>query len=234
MKQLSIASVKFLLLIVLTIFALGTQLYVHAQVDTTNTETSLLNEEEMQRFEEQRKQRELEMRPENGSRPDNATQMEAREQLREEKRVQATETSQHRLANLANNVVGRFVSVTTRVTNIITRIDSRIVKIKAMGIDTAPAEAKLAEAKTELENVKQLIATFGNASIALSSDNPQEVFKSVRTSVQSARDSLGKIRTLLKETVTLLKEAVQASGITNGVSPVVSESNNTQQEAVAE
>ena len=154
--------------------------------------------------------------------PQEGSATQEQQRTRTERRAEFTEGMHNRVINLSRNVAGRFGSALIRMTNIMYRIETRITKLKALGIDTALAETKLAEAKTALNNTEMSISSFVSAQNELSGDNTQEVFKTMQTYVRSGRESLVLTHTLLKETVSLLKQAVQNTDGMSGVSPAVS------------
>lgn len=154
--------------------------------------------------------------------PQEGSATQEQQRTRTERRAEFTEGMHNRVINLSRNVAGRFGSALIRMTNIMYRIETRITKLKALGIDTAPAETKLAEAKTALNNTEMSISSFVSTQNELSGDNTQEVFKTMQTYVRSGRESLVLTHTLLKETVSLLKQAVQNTDGMSGVSPAVS------------
>lgn len=144
---------------------------------------------------------------------------------RTERRAEFTEGLQNRMLNLSRNVTNRFSSAIRRMTNITFRLEARIIKLKSAGIQTAPAEAKLAEAKVALEKTRGSVASFASAQIVLGGDNTKEVFRTMQTHAREGRESLILTHTLLQETVSLLKEAVQNSNATTGVSDAVQNDN---------
>ncbi len=154
--------------------------------------------------------------------PQEGSATQEQQRTRTERRAEFTEGMHNRVINLSRNVAGRFGSALIRMTNIMYRIETRITKLKALGIDTAPAETKLAEAKTALNNTEMSISSFVSAQNELSGDNTQEVFRTMQTYVRSGRESLILTHTLLKETVSLLKQAVQNTDGMSGASPTVS------------
>ena len=156
-----------------------------------------------------------------------------RQNTRAERKTEFTESMHNRILNLSRNVTNRFGSAILRMTNITIRLESRIAKLKSTGIETSPAEAKLAEAKVSLENTQRSMGSFTSAQIGLGGDNTKEVFHTMQTYVRDGRESLILTHTLLRETVALLKEAVQKADVGTGVSDSV-QSDNASSTAVLE
>lgn len=140
---------------------------------------------------------------------------------RTERRAEFTEGMQNRMFNLSQNVANRFKSALVRMANISLRLESRIAKLKAAGVETTPAEAKLSEARISLENTRMSMTSFALAQGTLSGDKSKEAFLALKTHARAARESLILTHTLLRETVALLKKAVQNSDASRGVSSSV-------------
>ncbi|MFZ2253207.1 MAG: hypothetical protein WAW13_03490 [Minisyncoccia bacterium] len=138
---------------------------------------------------------------------ENKTEREAtRTEAREERRATLKVEFQNRMVNLAQNVTKRLSFGVDRLANITFRIETRISKLKAMGIDTGEVERKLLEAKDSLQATRNIIANIGSVQVAVGSDAPQSSFAAIRTQFDEARTSLKKTHTLLSETVALLKK----------------------------
>ena len=135
-----------------------------------------------------------------------------------------SETLQERVINLASNVSLRLTAATGRFGDIVARLETRIEKFKLEGVDTAPAEAKLTEAKHVL--VSAIIALDGlpSAKAAVSGDTPREAMGEIRVQIMAIRDDLGRVQTLLRETIALLKEALRNAEAEKGVSGAVTDS----------
>ncbi len=162
--------------------------------------------------------------------PENAARGEMREarmEAKEERRVALQKQLQDRIVNLASNVTNRLNAATGRMENIIGRLDSRITKLKAVGVDTESAEAKLVEAKNALAETKVKLATLGSVHAAVTGETPRESYIVIRAEFLAVRDGIKQTHALLRETVTLLKDAVRNTPETNGVSDAVSNATTT-------
>jgi len=162
--------------------------------------------------------------------PENAARGELREarmEAKEERRVALQKQLQDRIVNLASNVASRLNAATSRMENIIGRLDSRITKLKAVGVDTASAEAKLVEAKNALAETRAKLASLGSVHAAVTGETPRESYATIRAEFLAVRDGIKQTHALLRETVTLLKAAVRNTPETNGVSDAVSNATTT-------
>ncbi len=131
---------------------------------------------------------------------------------RVERKAMLAQGIQDRIVNLTSNVTDRLQAGIDRLDHIITRIDSRIVKLKAEGYDTTGAEQRVGDAKTTLEVAKKTLAEARSAKKAVGSDTPREAYKEIRVQLSGVQDLLKQTRALLKETVVLLKETMQKKG----------------------
>lgn len=144
-----------------------------------------------------------------------------RQENREFRRSAISRNAQDRIINLSQNVIARLVSATERMRNIVGRIETRIEKLKALGVDTAPAETKLNDAKNALLAVEDVLDELGSIETIVRGDTPRDSFSQVRTQFIGARDLIKQTQTLLIETVSLLKEAVQNANLGRGTSDAV-------------
>ncbi len=133
------------------------------------------------------------------------TRAEERREIRENRRGMLTENIQNRIINLGQNVTLRLASAIKRFENIIARIDSRIVKLKAEGFDTTSAESKLIEAKSSLTDTKNILNSIGSVRNAISGETPRDSFQIIRAQLIAVRDGLKNTHALLRETIPLLK-----------------------------
>jgi len=93
-------------------------------------------------------------------------------------------------------------------TNIILRLNSRIEKQKALGIDTASAETKLAEAQQTLSIARTTLEGQGSLVQAITSDTPRERYRVLREQFLVVQFNLRATNALLRDTVILLKGGV--------------------------
>lgn len=153
---------------------------------------------------------------------------EARQELREERKTAVQEVSHERIFNLSRNVTDRLTSALLRMEKIGTRLETRIAKLQSLGIDTAPAEAKLSEAMVLISTTQGALASIASQQMALTGDDTREAFKAIRAEFITARDAIKQIHGLLRETVSLLKEAVRNGELGTGVSDAVRENTDSE------
>ncbi len=158
-------------------------------------------------------------------------QASERQENRELRRSAISRSAQDRIINLSQNVITRLTSATERMSSIIGRLETRIEKLKALGVDTAPAEAKLTEAKNALLAVEDVLEELGSVETVVRGDTPRDSFAMVRTQFLGARDLIKQTRSLLIETVALLKEAVRNADLNRGVSDAVRANEEVSSEA---
>ena len=125
---------------------------------------------------------------------------------RAERRVTLKVEFQNRMVNLSQNVIKRLTFGADRLANIAFRIETRVVKLKTLGIETSEIERKLLEAKGSLQTTRDIIAGFGSVQEAMGSDDPRTAFETIRAQFDDARASLKKTHALLFETVGLLRK----------------------------
>lgn len=130
-----------------------------------------------------------------------------RVEVRKERRVTLQAKFQERIVNLSSNVIKRLSAGTERMSNIATRLETRIAKEKVLGVDTTNAEAKLAEAKSSIEKTREIITNLQSVQAAMSSDRPRETFIPIRMQFAAARITLMTSHALLRETISILKNA---------------------------
>jgi len=154
------------------------------------------------------------------------TKMKELTEQKEEHRAAIQERAQDRIVNLASNVVMRLTSAIDRFGQIISRLDSRIEKLKNLEVDTSSAVAKLDEVKDSLSEAKNTITDLSSVREAVSGGSPRETFGIVRTELKTVRDLLKQTHSQLREVVSLLKDAVRQAELSHGVSDVVSNREN--------
>ena len=96
-----------------------------------------------------------------------------------------------------------------RLFNIVERMEERIVKLNAAGVNTDTASAKLREATQLLASAR---ATLGNIDTlvfeATSSTEPKTAWQNVRQVYQEAGGQIRASHAALRETIALLKQAI--------------------------
>ncbi len=113
--------------------------------------------------------------------------------IRMEKKM---EKRQDRVRAQANQIFTRLNRQIDQLTNILTRVDSRIGKLEGEGKDTSAAKTASAEAKALLDQARNsLPALQTQVDTAASSSKPVQSFQPVKTDI--------------KNTITLIKQAHQ-------------------------
>lgn len=130
---------------------------------------------------------------------------ERREDRQAERRAKLGEIMERRLGNLEQ----MFELRVDWLDNIITRIESRMVKLSANGVDTSEANAKLATAKTALVATRAEIAgVMDQAEAALTSNTPLQSFRGIKGVIGGLSEEIKAVHRQLVEVITLLKNAV--------------------------
>lgn len=83
-----------------------------------------------------------------------------------------------------------FQATLDRMSTLITRIESRIAKIKAAGGDTSPAESSVAAAKADITDAKAHIAIITSTDISGATTTAATRFEAVKTEAMSVRKDL--------------------------------------------
>ena len=123
---------------------------------------------------------------------------EARKASTTARRIEIQQDVAKRLAEHTGQVL---TSTVERLENILARLESRIAKIKANGVDTSLPESFVVETKTHLSEARRSIEIF--ASIDLTGDKAKENF-------QKIRETAAQVKVYLKEAQESLKKAVRA------------------------
>tara|TARA_B100000508_G_scaffold141059_1_gene145730 strand:+ start:2307 stop:2984 length:678 start_codon:yes stop_codon:yes gene_type:complete len=153
---------------------------------------------------------------------------EAAQEVREERRIQLQAQAQTRITNLAANMSNRMDAAIERLTNIADRLDSRIAKIQAEGVDTSAAEASLASARMSIDAAAAEIATIDTEVAAVvGSENVRTAWEGLKAKYQEIKNYIKTAHTELRNTVEALKTAVAAGprGAASTTEPVLEESN---------
>ena len=110
------------------------------------------------------------------------------------------EAFQKEIAKKKAEKTARVMAATVeRLEKLLTRIESRIAKIKAEGGVTVEAEVAIAAAKADILKAKAEIAAF--ATLELSGDNAQENFERVRTVAKEVKEIIKSVHTNLTKAV---------------------------------
>jgi hypothetical protein len=160
---------------------------------------ALLRDNELRRLEMEARREAMERQAET-RRAQTETRGEERRSAAETRR---TEFRREVAKRQADNTARVLRATVTRLETIIARIESRIVKAKAEGLDTAEAELAVALAKEKLTNATISIQALTD--LDLSGENAEEVFKKVRSLAKEAKDHLRDTREALVSATKLLK-----------------------------
>lgn len=120
-----------------------------------------------------------------------------------------TDEEKQKVLNQAETVSKEFGASILRLENIINRLQSRLAQLENENADTSLAQAKLDEAKRELESARTVFAMLNIVDAAADSGSPREKFAVVRARYMIIRGSLSETHDLLTEAVTLSREALQ-------------------------
>jgi len=141
------------------------------------------------------------------TRADVRTDIKERKATSTERRVEM----QIGLAKKKAEHAARVLTATVeRLERIITRLESRIAKVKAAGGATTEAEAFVAEAQTHLSLAKSSIALF--ASLDLTGQKARDNFEKVRAVAAEAKGHIREAHKSLKEAIRSLK-GVRRDGV---------------------
>lgn len=127
----------------------------------------------------------------------------------EERRAALQERAQERLLNLAANMSNRMEAAIRRIDNVITRLESRIEKLKDTGVNTNEAEDHLATAKRYLTSASATLATIDtDVTQFITSNDPRAAWMRVKSIYESTRNDLRSAHQTLRDTVVSLGRAV--------------------------
>lgn len=127
-----------------------------------------------------------------------------------------------RIQNLLDNMARRMDAAIERLKDIADRMESRIEKLEATGVDGSEAYGFINTARTELNLAAELIdEEFEDvAEDAVTSENPREHMQGVRTTFIEAGSHIRAAHEALRSALSALKDAV-AEGEGAGVSDAV-------------
>jgi hypothetical protein len=130
--------------------------------------------------------------------------------VRENRTTTITRAFQDRIINLIRNIQTRLSAAIERMDNIITRLESRMTKMKSLGIDTTFAESKLSLAKESSLRAHDALTSALGTETSIRSATPQETFETIRIQLIETRDHIRQTYALLEETSSALREAMRA------------------------
>lgn len=134
--------------------------------------------------------------------------VETRQAVRADRQAALSEIRQQRILNLSANVSNRMDAAVARLFSVIERLETRIVKMKEVGLDTAAAEAKLREAAEQVASARALLSNIDTLVYnATTSEQPLTNWQEVRTTYQEVARLIRASHQSLRETIALLKLA---------------------------
>jgi len=212
MKHQYKALSALLALSVAPVFALGVQAEEVKSTTTVNATTQVVAPKpralEERRLAELKalEMKKLEMRKAQGT--STGTSTDARKEKREEVKGEMKEVRQDFRAQevkmRVRNVTRVFTATVERLEKIVTRIESRITKIKAAGGTTTEAEAFVDAAKVNLATVKTDISAINSIDLSGSTTTAQANFETIKADAQAGRESLTSARQNLEKALASL------------------------------
>jgi hypothetical protein len=134
---------------------------------------------------------------------------EQRAEVRADRQAALGEIRQQRVLNLSANISNRMDAAIARIFSVIERLESRILKMKEAGLDTAAAETKLREAAEHIASARALISNIDALVYnATTSEQPHTNWQGVRATYQEAARLIRASHQSLRETIALLKSSV--------------------------
>lgn len=149
--------------------------------------------------------------------------------VRENRTTTITRAFQDRIINLIRNIQTRLSAAIERMDNIITRLESRMTKMKSLGIDTTFAESKLSLAKESSLRAHDALTSALGTETSIRSATPQETFETIRIQLIETRDHIRQTYALLEETSSALREAMRAGSTPQTPSEATTTSENNAQ-----
>lgn len=134
--------------------------------------------------------------------------VETRQTVRADRQAALSDIRQQRILNLSANVSNRMDAAVARLFSVIERLETRIMKMNEVGLDTEAAEAKLREAAEHVASARALLSNIDTLVYnATTSEQPLTNWQEVRTTYQEAARLIRASHQSLRETIALLKLA---------------------------
>lgn len=189
------------------------------QTDTASVETSAEAEAEVETEVETSPARAREAAQ--ARRAEAASQREDAQATRSENRAniraELDERARERITNLAANVSNRMDAAAARMQNIIDRLESRIDKLAASGLDTAEASAALASAQTSIDAaVGELASIDVTVASTISAESPRAAWAETKATYTAIRSQLRTAHNEMKASVQALRDAAQVPATLEG------------------
>lgn len=116
------------------------------------------------------------------------------EALKTNRKAKIEQANRERIADYAEKITKRFTEANERTADLNARVESRIVKLSANGIDTTLSKTALTLAKTKLETAKLEVEKLKTEII-----NSLSSSESVKITWKSSNDLIKKVEKLVKE-----------------------------------
>jgi|GEM_PF-1317399 len=128
------------------------------------------------------------------------------------RKAEFTEEMKARILAHAEHAAELLEAMLGRLVGIAQRIDSRITELSGTGVETALAEAELAEAYDAISNAEVAVEAVKTAiQTALESETPADMLPAAKTAGQAAKEALRLAHEALKEAVVALPKPVEAN-----------------------
>jgi len=127
----------------------------------------------------------------------------------EQTQIRTNEQVQNRMTNLTANVIDRAKAATSRLEHIANRLDSRIVKLNAEGVDTTTAVNRLNQAKSSIGMANDYIDEMPSVVLTLGSENPRVTVANFRNQFRALQQELRNAHLGLTETVAILRNVTR-------------------------
>jgi exonuclease VII small subunit len=142
--------------------------------------------------------------------------------LRADRQAELSERTKDRITNLAANISNRMDAAAARMQNIITRLESRINKLEASGLDTTEAVAALASAQQSIDAAVNALTRIDiTVQNAVTAENPRAAWVEVKAAYTSIREQLRTANTELRASVQALKDAARTTNSERGSAAAV-------------
>ncbi len=137
------------------------------------------------------------------------------EEPRGNTRGEISEKVRDRVINLAGNLEAQMRATIERMTNIASRLDTRILKLKATGVSTEAAESELTRARASLQVAQDALNALVQALQKLPvADDAGASFNNARAQLMQAHTALQDTTAVLRNVVALLKDAMRTQPAT--------------------
>ncbi len=131
-------------------------------------------------------------------------------------RLRGGTTTANIITNRVENIVQTLNKKTEILNTVAIRIDGRIAKMEAQGIDMTEAKTHLAEGRADLSKAKDLILGItATAEEALKTNIPKTAFEIARTAIKNAEEAVKSAHKHFNLAVVTIKNKIEKSGENN-------------------